>query len=194
MSTEAAVLEMVVFLGNPGNEYVKTRHNAGRMLASQFDSSVNWQKKYGGLFARHPAKGIWLLQPETFMNESGESVAEAASFYKIPPEHILVAHDDLQLSLGKSALKFAGGLGGHNGLRSVKSALDSADFWRLRIGIGRPQDENSERDVSEWVLSGFTAAEAGVLLGVMDACAEKLGRLLSGETPKARAITCEPES
>jgi PTH1 family peptidyl-tRNA hydrolase len=119
------------------------------------------------------------LMPETYMNLSGESVAAAANFYKIPCGEILVVHDELELPLGQAAFKEGGGLGGHNGLRSIRACLGSADFWRLRIGIGRPggrKDQND--DISAWVLSDFTAAEAAVLRQVLDACAAALIKAL----------------
>ena len=115
--------------------------------------------------------------PETFMNLSGDSAAAAAAFFKIPPERILVVHDELELPLGILSLKFAGGLGGHNGLRSMKARLGTADFWRLRIGIGRPDDRapgeggppGSGKGIIDWVLSDFTAAERSALDQVLDA-------------------------
>jgi PTH1 family peptidyl-tRNA hydrolase len=121
-----------------------------------------------------PPEKIHLLMPETYMNRSGDSVRAAASFFKIPPEHILVVHDELELPLGFAALKFSGGLGGHNGLRSMKAAFGTADFWRLRIGIGRPDHDH----ISDWVLSDFSAPEEPVLTQVLAASAEALVRSL----------------
>ncbi|MDR0389878.1 MAG: aminoacyl-tRNA hydrolase [Spirochaetaceae bacterium] len=105
---------------------------------------------------------VLFLFPQTFMNLSGESLSAAASFFKIKTENILVVHDELELPLGTVSLKYSGGLGGHNGLRSIKAALGSADFWRLRIGIGRP----GHRDIYSWVLSDFSPDETAVLAGV----------------------------
>jgi PTH1 family peptidyl-tRNA hydrolase len=113
--------------------------------------------------------------PETYMNRSGDSVYAAASFFKIPPERILVVHDELELPLGTAGLKFSGGLGGHNGLRSVKGTLGTADFWRFRIGIGRPNHD----DISGWVLSDFTPQERPPLDQVLAASAEALVRILA---------------
>jgi PTH1 family peptidyl-tRNA hydrolase len=115
--------------------------------------------------------------PETFMNLSGESVGAAAAFFKIPPEQVLVVHDELELPLGTASLKFSGGLGGHNGLRSAKACLNTADFWRLRIGIGRP----NHSDIASWVLSDFTAAESAILSQVFAACADALLHVLKEE-------------
>jgi PTH1 family peptidyl-tRNA hydrolase len=123
------------------------------------------------------ASKIHFLMPETFMNLSGESVEDCASFFKIDCEEILVAHDDLDLNLGQASFKFGGGLGGHNGLRSIKSCLGSADFWRLRIGIGRPGGKkNADDDISSWVLSNFSASETAVLQTVFAACSEALAK------------------
>ncbi|GHV90662.1 peptidyl-tRNA hydrolase [Spirochaetia bacterium] len=176
------MVELAAFLGNPGREYERNRHNAGRLLAERlpFYGSLNWQKKYKGLYAAY--EGRHFLMPETYMNLSGESVFAAASFFKIKPEAILVVHDELELPLGTAALKFSGGLGGHNGLRSMKACFGTADFWRLRIGIGRPDSrrpgqgghEGSGEGIVDWVLSDFGAAEETVLTPVLDAAAAAL--------------------
>ncbi|GHV41842.1 peptidyl-tRNA hydrolase [Spirochaetia bacterium] len=176
------MVELAAFLGNPGREYERNRHNAGRLLVERlpFYGSLNWQKKYKGLYAAR--EGRHFLMPETYMNLSGESVFAAASFFKIKPEAILVVHDELELPLGTAALKFSGGLGGHNGLRSMKACFGTADFWRLRIGIGRPDSrrpgqgghEGSGEGIVDWVLSDFSAAEETVLIPVLDAAATAL--------------------
>jgi PTH1 family peptidyl-tRNA hydrolase len=113
---------------------------------------------------------IHFLMPETYMNLSGESIHGAASFFKIPPERILLVHDELELPLGTAAFKFSGGLSGHNGLRSMKACCGTAGFWRLRIGIGRPD----HRDISGWVLSNFSAGEEPVLNHVLSVCSSAL--------------------
>jgi PTH1 family peptidyl-tRNA hydrolase len=118
---------------------------------------------------------IHFLKPETFMNLSGEAAQAAAAFFKIPPENILVVHDELDLLLGQCGFKFSGGLNGHNGLRSFKASLGTADFWRLRIGIGRP----ANGDVYNWVLSDFAAAEQPGLDAVLAACADALTQALA---------------
>jgi PTH1 family peptidyl-tRNA hydrolase len=118
------------------------------------------------------------LQPETFMNLSGESVRAAAAFYKIPPEKILVVHDELELLPGQASFKFGGGLGGHNGLRSIKAALGTADFWRLRLGIGRPTAEKAGMDIASWVLSDFGPDEQPVLDQVFARCAAAVEQAL----------------
>jgi PTH1 family peptidyl-tRNA hydrolase len=191
------MLQLAVFLGNPGGEYERNRHNAGRLLAEQlpFYSGLPWRKKFKGLYAamdraEHAEDSrIHLLMPQTYMNLSGDSVQAAVSFLKIPPEHIIAVHDELELPLGTVSLKFSGGLGGHNGLRSMKARLGTADFWRLRIGIGRPPGRlpgeggppGSGGDVSGWVLSDFAAAERPLLERTLQAAAEALVRALGAE-------------
>jgi PTH1 family peptidyl-tRNA hydrolase len=187
------MVELAVFLGNPGREYAGNRHNVGRLLASSlpFYGDLEWRKKFKGLYADMESRRLsdaasgglpprfHFLMPETYMNLSGESAGAAAAFFKIPPERILVVHDELELPLGSLSLKFAGGLGGHNGLRSMKARLGTADFWRLRIGIGRPDDRapgeggppGSGKGIIDWVLSDFTAAERSALDQVLDAAA-----------------------
>jgi PTH1 family peptidyl-tRNA hydrolase len=117
---------------------------------------------------------LHLLMPETYMNLSGESVKAACDFFKLKPEHILVVQDELELPLGAASFKFGGGLGGHNGLRSIKACLGTADFWRLRIGIGRPNDG----DILHWVLSDFSGDEKIILGQVFDACVPALLKAL----------------
>jgi PTH1 family peptidyl-tRNA hydrolase len=184
------MIELIAFLGNPGPEYVKNRHNAGRLLAERlpFASRLNWQQRHKGLYAGldpavlpgtdSPAgrrtDPVRFLMPETYMNRSGESVRAAASFFKIPPDRILVVHDELELPLGTAAFKFSGGLGGHNGLRSMRACFGTADFWRLRIGIGRP----NHTDISGWVLSDFSASERELLDQVLSAAAAALTQAL----------------
>jgi PTH1 family peptidyl-tRNA hydrolase len=150
------MVQLVVFLGNPGGEYKNNRHNAGWMLAEAlpFFPALNWEKKFKALYtcigsdqisvtdeilSAVPAR-LHFLKPQTYMNLSGESAYSAAAFYKIHHKEIIVIHDEIELPFGTVSLKFSGGLGGHNGLRSMKTCFGNADFWRLRIGIGRPDD------------------------------------------------------
>jgi PTH1 family peptidyl-tRNA hydrolase len=171
------MIRLAAFLGNPGREYEGNRHNAGRMLAQSmpFYTSLSWQKKYKGLYAS--CENVHFLMPETYMNSSGESVQAAASFFKIDEKEIIVVHDELELPLGTISLKFSGGLGGHNGLRSMKQSFGNADFWRLRIGIGRPDarapgeggPQGSGEGVYDWVLSDFSAQEMETLYPALDA-------------------------
>jgi peptidyl-tRNA hydrolase, PTH1 family len=175
------MIELVAFLGNPGKEYSLNRHNAGFLLAEKLKinsgSDINWQKKFKGFYAVFDGR-VHFIKPLTFMNLSGESVSQAASFFKIKTDAIIVVHDELELPLGVVSLKFGGGLGGHNGLRSMKASLGSADFWRVRIGIGRPVPD-SER-VIDWVLSDFDAGEKEILDKVLESAAGLLVNVLAG--------------
>jgi peptidyl-tRNA hydrolase, PTH1 family len=145
---------LVVGLGNPGPEYESTRHNAGfwfvDQLAAQLRVSLTPQAKFLGRAGR--AGELWLLQPTTFMNRSGQAVAALANFYKISPDEILVVHDELDLPPGGIRLKQGGGNGGHNGLKDIQARLGTPDFWRLRLGIGHPRSLNLAQQVVDFVL------------------------------------------
>lgn len=179
------MIKLVAFLGNYGAEYNLTRHNVAWFFSDSLPwaDKFSWQTKFKGQIAscapsdlaawacdagvaskkdgtpvivpeEAPDK-IYFLKPETYMNLSGESVIEAANFYKIKPEEILVVHDELELAPGFYSFKWSGGLGGHNGLRSMKACFGTADFFRLRFGIGRPNHD----DIAGYVLSRFTEDE-----------------------------------
>ena len=174
-------------MGNPGRKYAQNRHNAGWLAAQAlpFCPSLSWQKKFNGLYAIHD--GIHFLMPQTFMNRSGVSVQAASAFYKIKIEDIIIVHDELELPLGCVSLKFSGGLGGHNGLRSMRDSFGSVDFWRLRIGLGRPEAQAASQTnpgVYDWVLSDFTEAEQETLIPTLDAAANLL----------TQTFSCDPES
>ena len=138
------MIRLLVGLGNPGPEYENTRHNAGfwfiDAVARELKTRLVPERGYFGLVARVnlPEGPVWLLEPMTFMNLSGKSVAALARFFKIAPEEILVAHDELDLLPGQMKLKLGGGHAGHNGLKDIHAQLGTADFWRLRLGIGHP--------------------------------------------------------
>jgi peptidyl-tRNA hydrolase, PTH1 family len=155
----ASTLDLLVAgLGNPGREYERTRHNLGWLVLDELARrhSGSWRSKFSGSFAevRLGDLRLGLLKPETYMNESGRAVGEAARFYKVEPEGLLVVHDDVDLESGRLQARAAGGLAGHNGLRSLAQHLGSQEFDRLRIGVGRP-GRGDPRSVSDWVLSGF---------------------------------------
>jgi len=139
-----SMIRLLVGLGNPGPEYEATRHNAGFWwideVARKLKASLAPERNYHGLVARvnRPEGPIWLLEPMTFMNLSGKSVAALARFFKIAPQEILVAHDELDLMPGQVKMKLGGGHAGHNGLKDIHAQLGSADYWRLRLGIGHP--------------------------------------------------------
>ena len=155
----ASTLDLLVAgLGNPGREYERTRHNLGWLVLDELARrhGGSWRSKFSGSFAevRLGDLRLGLLKPETYMNESGRAVGEAARFYKVEPEGLLVVHDDVDLEPGRLQARAAGGLAGHNGLRSLAQHLGSQEFERLRIGVGRP-GRGDPRSVSDWVLSGF---------------------------------------
>jgi PTH1 family peptidyl-tRNA hydrolase len=189
------MLSLAVFLGNPGAQYAHNRHNAGRLLAKKlpFYNDLAWQKKFKARYAlfspRERDGHIHFIIPETFMNLSGQAVQKATAFFKISSPQIMVIHDELELPLGTISLKYGGGLGGHNGLRSIKEELGTADFWRLRIGIGRPPGRlpgeggppGSGGDVIGWVLADFAAAEEPFLETSLDAAAALLVSALGQE-------------
>lgn len=163
------MIELIAFLGNYGNEYSKTRHNVAWIVSEKLLlTRQNWQEKFNGEYAKVSIqtenKNIHLIKPHTYMNLSGVSVAELATFYKISPSSILVVHDEVELSLATVSLKKGGGLAGHNGLRSIKEKIGSADFWRLRIGIGRPAPKSEKNiDMAGYVLSKFSEEEMAML-------------------------------
>lgn len=181
------MIKLFVFLGNHGREYRGNRHN----VAWQFLESLwlypglGWQRGYKGRWAAHDAPGgrVWFLAPETYMNLSGDSAVELARFYKIEPAEILVVHDELELPFGFFGLKNGGGLGGHNGLRSMKERFGTPDFLRLRFGIGRP----SHDDISGYVLSDFGADEREKLACSVFPRAETAFRLCLDEGFEAAA-------
>ena len=149
---------LVVGLGNPGREHARDRHNAGWMivdeLARRHDGS--FRSKFSGRLAEVRLDGlrVALLKPETYMNLSGSSLAAAARFFKLPTEQIAVVHDDVDLDHGRLQVRLGGGLAGHNGLRSARQALGSAEFLRVRVGVGRP-GRGDRRPVADYVLAPF---------------------------------------
>jgi PTH1 family peptidyl-tRNA hydrolase len=149
---------LVVGLGNPGREYARNRHNVGWMVIDELARrhGASWRGKFSGKLAeaRIDDHRVALLKPETYMNESGRSVAAAARFYKVEPDAILVVHDEGDLELGRLQARKGGGLAGHNGLRSVAQHLKSQDFIRLRVGVGRPE-RGGPRPLAGHVLSDF---------------------------------------
>src|ERR671935_2574719 len=149
---------LVVGLGNPGREYARHRHNAGWMVLDELARrhGASWKGKFSGQLAELRLDGhrVALLKPETYMNESGRSVAAAARFYKLEPDAILVVHDEGDFDLGRLQARLGGGLAGHNGLRSITQYLGTQDFLRLRVGVGRPA-RGDRRPLADYLLSDF---------------------------------------
>ena len=153
---------LVVGLGNPGREYARNRHNVGYLVADELARRHGgaWRSKFSGQVAEIRLDGhkLALLKPETYMNESGRAVSAATRFHKLDPGEVLVIHDEGDFELGRLELKVGGGLGGHNGLRSIVQHLKTQDFLRLRIGVGRPE-RGDPRPLADYVLSNFEAAD-----------------------------------
>jgi PTH1 family peptidyl-tRNA hydrolase len=149
---------LVAGLGNPGREYAGNRHNVGWLVVDGLArrNGGSFRSKFSGMLAevRLDGQRVALLKPETYMNESGRSVAAAVRFFKVPPEALLVVHDDVDLDHGRLQARLGGGLAGHNGLRSLAQHVGTQDFLRLRVGVGRPS-RGDRRSVSDWVLSDF---------------------------------------
>lgn len=182
-------VKLIVGLGNPGPEYDQTRHNAGALfverLAERERVKLSLDKKYFGLLGKfvHQGQDVRLLIPTTFMNRSGQSVAALANFFRIDPDAILVAHDELDLAPGVARLKKGGGHGGHNGLRDIIAQLGNRnDFHRLRLGIGHPGHASL---VSGFVLSRAPRSEQELLDKSLDFVFESLPQILAGDWPKA---------
>ena len=173
---------LLVGLGNPGDEYAKNRHNIGFMalqaIAGRYDFGP-FRKKFHGLIAEGAIGGekVLALKPETFMNDSGRSVIAAAAFYKIPPEDIIVLHDEIDIAAGKVRVKRGGGHAGHNGLRSIHAHI-GPDYGRVRIGVGHPGDKD---EVTGHVLEDFAKADAGWVEKALGAISEHAGLLLAGD-------------
>ena len=156
---DVATLDLLVAgLGNPGREYERTRHNVGWLVADELARrhGGSFRSKFSGRLAEIRLDGLRLalLKPETYMNESGRSLAAAARFFKTPLDALLVVHDDVDLDEGRLQLRLGGGLAGHNGLRSIAQSLGGQDFLRVRIGVGRP-GRGDRRSVADFVLSPF---------------------------------------
>ena len=162
---------LVAGLGNPGREHERDRHNVGWMVVDELARRLDgrWRSKFSGRLAEVRLNGLRLalLEPETYMNESGRSVAAAARFFKVDPDRLLVVHDDVDLEPGRLQARTGGGLAGHNGLRSLVQALGTQDFVRLRIGVGRP-GRGDRRSVADYVLSPFEPEED---VGALVSCA-----------------------
>lgn len=178
------MFKLLVGLGNPGSDYENTRHNAGfwwlDAVARELRATLQPERSYFGRMVRTQWQGqpLWLLEPTTFMNRSGQSVAALARFFKIDPMHVLVAHDELDLPPGEVKLKQGGGHAGHNGLRDIHAQLGSPDYWRLRIGIGHPGDRN---EVANWVLKPPAPDQREPLQHALNRCVLALPDLLNGD-------------
>ena len=185
------MIKLFVGLGNPGPEYEATRHNAGfwwvQALARELKVTLVPDRNYHALVARTAVNGqtVWLLQPQTFMNLSGKSVAALARFFKIAPEEVLVAHDELDVLPGQVKIKFGGSHAGHNGLRDIHAQLGSSDYWRLRLGIGHPGEK---AEVVNWVLKKPSQEHRALIEEAIDRSLKAVPAMLEGDMNKATML------
>jgi len=185
------MIKLLVGLGNPGPEYEATRHNAGFWFVDgagrTLKTSLTMDRSYQGLTARTSFLGepLWLLEPQTFMNLSGKSVSALARFFKINPDAILVAHDELDLPPGEAKLKFGGSHAGHNGLRDIHAQLGTGDYWRLRLGVGHP---GVKSEVVNWVLKKPSQDDRIAVDRCIDRALGALPTLLAGDMNKAMLL------
>ena len=185
------MIKLFVGLGNPGPEYEATRHNAGfwwiDALARELKLHLAMDKGYHGLVARGSVHGqtVWLLEPQTYMNVSGKSVAALARFFKIQPQEILVVHDELDVVPGQAKLKLGGSHAGHNGLRDIHAQLGTGDYWRLRIGIGHP---GVKSEVVDWVLRKPAPEQREAIESCIARTLKAVPALLAGEMDKATLV------
>jgi len=183
-----ADIRLIVGLGNPGADYVDTRHNAGfwflDLLANHLSLSFRFEKRFNADEAKHRVGGkdIFLLKPQTFMNRSGQSVGALARFYKLKPQQMLVVHDELDLAPGDNRLKLGGGHGGHNGLRDTINHMGDNDFFRLRVGIGHPGDRDQ---VINYVLHRPSVQDKDLIEAANQSTLEVMPLVFEGRLDKA---------
>lgn len=184
-------LRLIVGLGNPGAEYEHTRHNAGfwllDQLATDIGASFALDKGFFGFVAKGSVQGrpVILLKPTTFMNRSGQAVGAVMNFYKLTPEQLLVAHDELDLMPGHVKLKQGGGHAGHNGLRDIMTVTSNPKFWRLRVGIGHPRTLGLAQQVAAFVLSPPRRDEREQIDSALERCRAVMPGLVAGDFAKA---------
>jgi len=181
-------IRLVVGLGNPGKEYERTRHNAGFWLVERYAQAngvvLRKDAKFKALVGRLESAGAWLLLPQSFMNLSGQPVQMLAGFFKIKPEEILVVHDELDFPPGVARLKQGGGIAGHNGLKDISQRLATHEYWRLRLGVGKPPPG---REGADYVLERPPAEEKAAIDAVIEKSIGLLPQLLAGDMQGAMA-------
>lgn len=191
MPGESFDFDLIVGLGNPGSQYEKTRHNAGYWLVEEIAARFGAVMKTESRFFAEVGKAsinsrqVYLCKPGKFMNESGQSVAPLARFYKIEPSKILVIHDELDLPPGQVRVKKGGGHGGHNGLRDIVARIGSKDFWRIRVGIGHPGHKNA---VSGYVLKRASSDEQRLIDEALDITLAEIDHLVGGDMNAATKV------
>ena len=190
MSAKLTPIRLIAGLGNPGDEYRRTRHNMGfwflDKLAQEKGVSFSSDARFFGDLARMttPEGDVWLLKPTTFMNVSGSAVQAVASYYKIKPEEILVVHDELDIPPGCLKVKLGGGNAGHNGLKDITAKLSTPNFWRLRIGIGHPRVYCPQQQVCDWVLGCPSPEHEKSILAMIDAALKTVPNWITGDTAR----------
>ena len=182
------VTHIIAGLGNPGAEYQKTRHNAGFLaidhIAERASVKID-RAKFRALTAEAVIgdKRVLLMKPQTFMNSSGEAIGAAASFYKIPPERVIVLHDEISFAPGKMRIRRKGSAGGHNGLKSIIAHLSSEDFPRVKIGVG--QKPSPDYDLVDWVLGKFSLDDIKAIEGLYENIYDSIALMLEGKIDEA---------
>ena len=185
----------IVFLGNPGQEYEKTRHNIGSMLSNQLEFelgiTIQWSVKFNGLVGSIDVEHMKIIvfKPQIFMNLCGSAIRKLCDFHKLSAVNLIVIHDDLELNFGEIAYKVNGGAGGHNGLRSIDTHLGSSEYLRCRIGIGRP----IHGDIANFVLSRFTKEEEISLPLILETASKSLSNILRGSTQPTGKLRVIPD-
>jgi PTH1 family peptidyl-tRNA hydrolase len=178
------LIKIICALGNPGDQYIQTRHNAGfwflARLSSEYSISLNSNSRFKSLIGdfRHQGRVVRVIAPQTYMNKSGEALAPFAGFYQATPQEILVVHDEIDLLPGISRFKTGGGHGGHNGLRDIVRLLGSNDFHRLRVGVGHPGDKSK---VVSYVLNRPSSAEIQLIEASLDKILSVLPAIIDGD-------------
>ncbi len=181
-------IRLIVGLGNPGPEYEQTRHNAGFWLVDNLAGNLlRREARFNALAGKAVIAGqeVWLLEPQTYMNRSGQSVGALARFYKIAPDEILVVHDELDLPPGAAKIKKGGSSGGHNGLKDITAALGTQDYWRLRIGIGHPRSMNLQQQVVDFVLHRPRKEEQELINSALEKSLDVIPMLCEGKIDAA---------
>lgn len=182
---DESTMWILVGLGNPGNEYQNNRHNIGFMAVDEIAAEYGFapfKNKFEGEIteARIGEEKAVLVKPMTYMNLSGQCVQKVARFYKVTPNRIITFHDEIELPAAKMRTKKGGGHAGHNGLKSMDACLNSQDYWRVRLGVGRPEGEKAQMDVSDYVLGNFTKADMVWVKDLTKAVSNNIGLLLKG--------------
>ncbi|MGB9992207.1 aminoacyl-tRNA hydrolase [Pseudoduganella rhizocola] len=185
-------IRLIVGLGNPGPEYEQTRHNAGFWLVDNLARGLpgcflQRESRFNALAAKASIAGkeVWLLEPQTYMNRSGQSVGGLARFFKINPDEVLVVHDELDLPPGAAKLKKGGSSGGHNGLKDITAALGTQDYWRLRLGIGHPRTLYLTQNVADFVLHRPRREEQLLIDEAIEKCLKIIPLVVEGKFPAA---------